>query len=181
MTSGFPWTAPPAVQRCLLTPERIVFTERLDTVEALFDRIGRVIEARNTPAADEIATRLLKRHARRSTALGYGVALPHAEVRGLRAPVGVYVRSRHGIDFRAHDGEPVFDVLALLVPRPATAAHAELLAELTARLTMPGFREALSRCPTAKAIWSLFADVAPRGTTQGLTLGPVLTPRLHGR
>jgi nitrogen PTS system EIIA component len=178
MSAGFPWTAPPAVQRCLLTPERIVFTEQLDTVEAVFERIGRAVEARATPGAGEIAARLLKRHARRSTALGHGVALPHAEVRGLRAPVAVFIRSRHGIDFRAHDGDPVFDVLALLVPRPATAAHAELLAELTARLTTPVFREQLARCNSAKAILNLFAEAAPR--VGAPTPGPLLTRPLHG-
>lgn len=181
MSSEVLWTAPPVVQRCLLTHDRIVFSERLDCAEALFERIGRVAESRGTPTAAEIATRLLKRHARRSTALGRGVALPHAEVRGLRWPIAVFVRLRHGIEMNAHDGEPVSDVLALLVPRPATAAHAELLAQLTGLLVTPAFRERLTHCATAKAICALFADAAPRGTTQGPILGPLLTPRLHAR
>lgn len=181
MDSGVPWTAPPVVQRCLLTHERIIFSERLDCAQALFERIGRVAESRGTPSAAEIAMRLLKRHLRRSTALGRGVALPHAEVRGLRWPIAVFVRLRHGIDMNAHDGDPVSEVLALLVPRPATAAHAELLAELTGLLVSASFRERLLHCATAKAICSLFAEAGPRGTTQGPILGPLLTPRLRTR
>lgn len=166
MSAVFSWTAPPVLHRGLLAPERIVFSERLNSADALFDRIGRLVEARSTPAASEIAARLHKRHARRSTALGHGVALPRAEVRGLRAPVAVFIRSRHGIELQAHDGQPVIDVLALLVPSPATATHADLLAQLASLLLAPAFRERLASCNTAEAIWSLFADAAPPRAVQ---------------
>lgn len=144
--------------RSMIAPERIVFTTTVTTPDALFDRVGRILGAPGGPGAHEIAQRLRARHEHRSTALGGGIALPHAEVRGMRAPMAVFVRSRHGLDFAAHDGEPVVDVLALVVPKPASPRHTEFLRGLSHLLTDAAFRGALAACRSSGAVWQLFAQ-----------------------
>ncbi|TVR10343.1 MAG: PTS sugar transporter subunit IIA [Salinarimonadaceae bacterium] len=54
-----------------------------------------------------------------STGLGRGVALPHAIVPGLDAPILQFARLAAPIDFAAPDGEPVDIFLMLLVPEQA--------------------------------------------------------------
>lgn len=143
--------------RSLLSHERIVFTAAVTTPDALFERVGQCLATPGGPRPAEIAQRLLERHQHRSTALGRGIALPHAAVRDMRAPMAVFVRSRVGLDFAAHDGEPVMDVLALVVPRPVSPRHTDLLRNLRELLTDAAFRRALVACSSCSAVWQLFA------------------------
>jgi PTS system nitrogen regulatory IIA component len=142
--------------RGLLSPERIVFSTSLQTADDVFERVGRLVHRPGGASAADVADRLRRRHARRSTAIGHGVALPHAEVTGLRSAVAVFLRSRHGLPFDAHDGAPVTDVLALVVPKPATSRHQDILSNLAALLSDAAFRDALAECGSVHAVWQLF-------------------------
>jgi nitrogen PTS system EIIA component len=54
--------------------------------------------------ADEVSTEIVKREELGSTGVGNGVALPHAQLRGLKWPFGLFARLRHAID-HAVEGE----------------------------------------------------------------------------
>jgi PTS system nitrogen regulatory IIA component len=130
----------------LFHPQRIALGLALPDKQSALQEIGRLGQRRCGPGAAEIVRLLARREARGSTALGRGAALPHADVPRLRAPVAVYLQAESGVDFGASDGIPVSNILALLVPRPATAAHFELLSRLTQRFRHPALREDLSFC-----------------------------------
>jgi PTS system nitrogen regulatory IIA component len=66
--------------------------------------------------ADEVVTHILKREELGSTGVGNGVALPHARLVGLKAPISLLVRLRRAIDFEAIDDRPVDIVFLLLLP-----------------------------------------------------------------
>lgn len=104
----------------------------------------------------DVASRLWRREHRQSTGLGYGVALPHADVAGLSRPVAAFLRVRHPIAFDAPDRQPVRDLLALLVPRPATAGHFELLSHYRRLMAQTTFRERLEACSDEAGLWRLF-------------------------
>lgn len=76
-----------------------------------------------------------------STALGNGVAVPHARVDG--APgfcVGAGI-SRAGIDFNAPDGKPAHVLFLLVSPPDDDGAQLEILADVADRFTDPAFHE----------------------------------------
>lgn len=151
-----------AVPEALLAPRHVVIGADVATRAAAFDLIGVLVrQQQRGPSAREVADRLMRRDARSSTALGHGVALPHAHVTRLRKPVAVYLRLRRPVPFDAPDGRPVTDLLALLVPRPATAAHLDLLSTLMRRLADRRFRSALMQCDHADAVCELFWRGAP--------------------
>lgn len=148
---------PGVVPEALLAPRHVMIGADVATRAAAFDLIGALVQQRpRGPSAREVADRLTRRDARSSTALGHGIALPHAHVARLRTPVAVYLRPRRPIPFDAPDGRPVTDLLALLVPRPATAAHLDLLSSLMRRLADRRFRSALVHCSHADAVCELF-------------------------
>jgi PTS system nitrogen regulatory IIA component len=142
----------------VLSLECISLDAPASSPEALFQCVGRLVAAAHGLKGGDVADRLLRRESRRSTGLGYGIALPHADAHGLSRPVAAFVRLRKPIAFDAPDGRPVTDVLALLVPRPATAGHHDLLARYTRLLTRPEFRRSLERCADATSIWRLFDE-----------------------
>lgn len=150
-----PW--PVGEPLALFAPARIALSLDLPDKPSALLAIGRLAQQRGGPGAAEIAACLARREARDSTALGRGAALPHAHVPRLRAPLAVYLRSAQGIRFGAADGHPVHDLLALLVPRPATAAHFDLLGRLRRRLLHPELRRALARTTCPHEVCELFS------------------------
>ncbi|MBK7951406.1 MAG: cation:proton antiporter [Deltaproteobacteria bacterium] len=65
-----------------------------------------------------------------STALGGGVAAPHARLLGLARPVVAVGISPTGVDFDSPDGAPVRVVFLILTPRSEDGAQLELLSDI---------------------------------------------------
>jgi PTS system nitrogen regulatory IIA component len=88
-------------------------------------------------ATADLLAQLEAREAQQTTGVGGGLALPHAELRGLEKTVVVVARPSVAVDFGAPDGESV-DLLFLLLSPPGVAGeHLRLLARL-ARIFEPG-------------------------------------------
>lgn len=140
----------------LLAPECIAMNVAAPTREAVFDEIARLVRRRYRLPESEVVTRLWRRERRGSTALGWGMALPHAHVLGLGRPAAVFVRPATPVVFDAPDGQAVRNVFALLVPKPATAIHFELLRYFQRLCAQPSFRQRLDECGDASHVWRLF-------------------------
>jgi PTS system nitrogen regulatory IIA component len=144
----------------LLRPEHIVFGVRVADTAGLFDAICALAPLHSVAARHTLARRLARRHARNSTALGGGMALPRAEVTHLAAPMVLYLRLATALPFGAPDGHPVRDVVSLLVRKPAVSADHALLCELTYWLQLPQVRAALAAARTPAEVWQVAAQGA---------------------
>ncbi|GAP38720.1 PTS sugar transporter subunit IIA [Piscinibacter sakaiensis] len=111
--------------------------------DALFAFAAERMAGGRVRVAEDYARRLAARHTRRSTALGHGLALPHAASGYANGVQALYLRTRAPLDFDAPDGEPVSDFLFLVVPRPASSAHSELLEALQEAFGLPRLRREL--------------------------------------
>lgn len=139
-----------------MSSERVLLNAPMTGMQQAFEAIGQLACGTRRPQAAEIARRLWGRERHGSTALGYGVAIPHAQITGLRRPAAVFLRSLNPLPFQAPDGRPVFDVLAILVPKPAAPRHFALLASARNLMSDPDFRQALAACGDARCVWQLF-------------------------
>lgn len=95
-----------------------------------------------------IGDRLSEREQLASTAIGHGVAVPHARIDGIDESRCAFLRLAQPIDFNAADGEPVDLVLALAVPVHHVQQHLELLAELAETFADPTYRADLRAAPS---------------------------------
>jgi mannitol/fructose-specific phosphotransferase system IIA component (Ntr-type) len=88
---------------------------------------------RPTPglSADSITAAVMERECIMPTGLSHGVALPHARLAGVSAPVVVVGLSSAGIDFDAADGQPAQIIFLLLTPLHDDGAQLEILADIT--------------------------------------------------
>jgi PTS system nitrogen regulatory IIA component len=107
-------------------------------------------------SANEVCTQIIKREELGSTGVGNGVALPHARLRGLSTPFGLFARLRHGIDFEAIDSQPVNIVFLLLLPDGTGASQLNALASVARALRDP---ETLQRIRSAADRDSLFQAI----------------------
>ena len=93
--------------------------------DALRILVDSLVEAGEITEADERRHRraLLRREELGSTAIGHGVAIPHAKHPAIDRMLGVVARSREGIDFGSIDGKPVHRLVLLLSPRDRPGDH----------------------------------------------------------
>jgi PTS system nitrogen regulatory IIA component len=150
----------------LLPTVHVVLGLDATSKKRLFEQIGLLFEnSRQIPRA-RVFDSLFDREKLGSTALGYGVAIPHGRIRTLKEPVCAFVRTATPIPFEAPDGQPVSLVFAMLVPEHATEAHLELLSELAQMFSDAGLREALGAAPDAAAAHRLITEWSPYAPAQ---------------
>jgi nitrogen PTS system EIIA component len=129
--------------------------------EQLLEFAAGLIARRHGLSAPDIARDLATREGLGCTALGHGVALPHARIVGLPRAVAAFVRTRQPIGFAATDGKPVSSFLALLVPAQAADQHLKLIAEAAGLFNAPSFRASLRNAVDPIEVARLFAQWPP--------------------
>ena len=100
---------------------------------------------------------LMAREALGSTAIGQGVAIPHAKSECVEKLVAAFGLSRKGIDFDSLDGEPVHIFFLLLAPQDSAGPHLKALARISRLLKDKYFRDSLRACTDAKEIVKIIA------------------------
>jgi PTS system nitrogen regulatory IIA component len=141
-----------------LRPQDIRLDVEITDKRALFDLVAQHVEHEVGLAAHFIAHCLARREQAGSTAIGHGVAIPHARIEGLHETHALYLRLKQPLVFNAPDHQPVADVLVLLVPHPAAQDHLELLADATRIFANPDLRQRLHASRDAEEIASLLTD-----------------------
>jgi len=101
---------------------------------------------------------LWRREAAASTGVGDGLAIPHARIAGIVAPLTVYVRTRTPLDFGAPDAKLVSEFLVILVPADgADVDHLRLLARVAEVFSRPDFRACIAAAANPEAVGLAFA------------------------
>jgi PTS system nitrogen regulatory IIA component len=139
-----------------LSPADVALDVRESDKTRLLQQLSSQAAAKVGLSANEVCTQITKREELGSTGVGNGVALPHARLRGLSTPFGLFARLRHGIDFEAIDNQPVDIIFLLLLPDGAGASQLNALASVSRALRDP---ETLQRIRSAADRDSLFQAI----------------------
>jgi len=94
-----------------------------------------------SPVAGEACATIMdafvKRERLGTTAIGNGVAIPHARVDFVERAIGGLLVTRPGIEYDAPDEQPISIFFGLLVPSKETDEHLSLLREIASMATDP--------------------------------------------
>jgi PTS system nitrogen regulatory IIA component len=101
---------------------------------------------------------LLERERISTTAIGEGVAIPHGKLPGVERVVGVFARSREGVDFASLDGALTHLFFVLIAPENAAADHLKALARISRLLKDPAFRSRLIEGKTRDEIFEIIVQ-----------------------
>ena len=145
----------------LLKPGNVVAGLQVASKKRLFEQAAMAFKTNDGCNPTEVSDSLLEREKLGSTALGYGIAIPHGRIKGLREARGAFVRLRQPVAFDAPDGKPVSQVFVLLVPEQATDLHLQLLSELAQMFSEKAFREKLSAAASPADLALLFRAWEP--------------------
>lgn len=120
--------------------------------EALFEQFARTFaEAIPDLEAADIVASLREREREQNTAVGHGVALPHATVPVTSTLLGVFT-TEEAIDYKAPDGEPVDVFFVTLGPPAERQTHLVVLAAIAKLVLKTGVTGALRRAETDQAL-----------------------------
>jgi PTS system fructose-specific IIC component/PTS system nitrogen regulatory IIA component len=123
----------------VFTPNLIkVGLEAEDKEEAFEELVDVFCSVKNAASRDEILISLHEREKLMSTGIQTGIALPHGKMDALDELYGVVGISKKGIDYDALDGQPVYLIFMILVPKD-TDKHLRVLKRLAELLSKPEF------------------------------------------
>jgi len=143
-------------------PARLIIAGRignrlqLNSKKRLLEVLGSLLASDVPELSPEIVfDRLCARERLGSTALGQGVALPHARMQEITTAMGAFVQLREGIAFDAIDNRPVDLAFALLVPESANETHLQLISQLATMFSNPQLIQDLRTATSAEQILAL--------------------------
>ena len=86
---------------------------------------------------------ILAREALGSTAIGEGIAIPHAKVEAVKEPGLAAMVVPEGVDYEAFDGSLANLIFMIAAPAAGDDVHLQALSRLSTLLMNPGFKESL--------------------------------------
>lgn len=95
---------------------------------------------------------LMSRESLGSTAIGQGVAIPHAKSNCVDKLVAAFGLSKNGIDFNSLDGELAYIFFLLVAPQESAGPHLKALARISRILKDKYFRDSLRSCTDDKSV-----------------------------
>ena len=93
-----------------------------------------------------------------STAIGDGIAIPHGKLRGITQILGVFGRSREGVDFESLDGGPTHLFFLLVAPEDSASLHLKALARVSRLFKDAGFRQRLLDAADGDEVYRLLKE-----------------------
>ncbi len=101
---------------------------------------------------------VMEREAEYSTAVGFGVAIPHSKTNAVSEAFLAFGRVQ-GIDWKALDDEPVYNVFLIGVPEEASGnTHLQILAKLSRKLMKKDFRASLNEATSSEQLLELLKE-----------------------
>jgi PTS system nitrogen regulatory IIA component len=128
----------------ILPLENVLLDLDVSSKKRAFEQVGLLFENNCSIARAVVSENLFSRERLGSTGLGYGVAVPHGRIKGLKQPIAAFVRLTQPIPFESPDGNPVNLLFFLLMPDNVTQQHLEILSEIAEMFSDQAFRESLS-------------------------------------
>ncbi len=101
---------------------------------------------------------ILERERLGSTAIGKGLAIPHAKIKGIKKPILILGRSFEGVDFDSLDGEKTYLFFLLISAQDEVGLHLKILAKI-AHLARDKFHvERLKKIKDKKEFSEIISD-----------------------
>lgn len=125
----------------LITPDTTLLELSFSSKKKLFEHAAELFAQAHGLKSSDIFSSLFERERLGSTALGYGIAIPHGRIKGLKDACGALYRLKAPLEFDAPDNLPVTLCFILLVPKDANEQHLQILGELAQMFGDEAMRE----------------------------------------
>ncbi|MEE1239560.1 MAG: fructose-specific PTS transporter subunit EIIC [Acutalibacteraceae bacterium] len=125
--------------------------EAIDRLVALHEKAG------NLKDSAKFKEDILKREEHSTTAIGEGIAVPHAKSAAVKAPALSCITVPSGVDYAAPDGKPS-DLLFMIAATEDGDVHLEILSRLMVMLMDADFANALRNAKNSEEFLKIIDD-----------------------
>jgi len=140
----------------LLKLEAIALSENIKTKEEAINKLVELhTQAGNITDKDVYKKDILARESQGTTAIGEGIAIPHAKSKAVVNPALAAMTVPGGVDFKAMDEAPSKLFFMIAAPESGGDMHIEVLSRLTVLLMDDEFRSSLLAAKTKKEFLSI--------------------------
>lgn len=137
----------------------------IDLMVGLMEKSGRLHDKAGYKAG------ILAREELGSTAVGEGIAIPHAKVAAVKEAGLAVITVPEGVDYGAFDGSPVNLIFMIAAPDGEADTHLEALAKLSTLLMKPGFKDALMSAASKEAFLKVIDEAETERPRQASSTG----------
>ena len=132
-------------------------TKKEDVIKELVEALITVgdIEKR---CQNKLIDALMTRESLGSTAIGQGIAIPHAKSDSVNKLVAAFGLSKKGVDFDSLDGDLAYIFFLLVAPQDSAGPHLKALARISRLLKDKYFRDRLRACSDEKSIIKIISE-----------------------
>lgn len=102
-----------------------------DKTKLIAELVDLVRESRKIKNKKAIFEAIVEREKLGSTAIGNGVAIPHAKIKGIEKLILILGRSTEGVNFNSLDGEKTYLFFMLISPKEEVGSHLKILARIS--------------------------------------------------
>jgi len=143
-----------------LNPSRIVFDlQAKNKIDALDELLEVLAQQKLISNKKLVLTRLIDRERLESTAIGHGVALPHARLDSGHDIQVVIGRSQEGIDFEAIDNQKVHLIILVVWNPSIPGLFNHLFAGLAKFLRKEKFRQSLFEAQNKEELYQILSEI----------------------
>jgi len=141
----------------LLAPERVNYNRTLNSKKRAFEMLAQLLATSQSQVTHtEVFDALMNREKLGCTALGSGIAIPHARL-AIDAPRAAILSLHNGIALDAPDKQAVTFLIGILLPEQISLQHMSMLQELTTIPYNAHFVENLRHYQDPKRIINYFS------------------------
>ncbi|MDD5432359.1 MAG: PTS sugar transporter subunit IIA [Candidatus Omnitrophica bacterium] len=132
-------------------------TKKEDIIKELVDALinSGDIDKKNR---NKLIEALMNRESLGSTAIGQGIAIPHAKCDCVDKLIAAFGLSKKGVDFDSLDGEQAYIFFLLVAPQDSAGPHLKALARISRLLKDKYFRESLRNCADDKSVVKIITE-----------------------
>jgi mannitol/fructose-specific phosphotransferase system IIA component (Ntr-type) len=137
----------------LFSQDSILLNTEYSSKDDLITQISPLIAERCRQDPDAVLAEILLREEQMSTAVGKGIAFPHARLKGLSYPVVFAVRNSIGLEWDSPDDKPVQWVFFIITPEANPAVQLRILQLLSKALVSKDVKDKIDIADNPAAIW----------------------------
>ena len=124
----------------------------------VLDELSKLAEKKLKISSRVLLENLTKREKLGSTAVGNGIAIPHANIDNINQPYVFVSTLNNGLDFNSTDGLPVDIVFLLLAPNKNGSEHLQALALISRLLRNKELTAKLRGCKNKESAFAVISQ-----------------------
>ena|SRR5690625_1023245 len=157
----------------IIAAERVTRIEDAQSKKRALEQLAELL-AEGSPylTAGEVFSGLVAREKLGCTAIGGGVAIPHARMKSIDEAIGAFAHFPGTVAYDANDERPVDLMFGLLVPEQSTQTHLDLLRALAELFSQPQYLADLRNASDDKVLLDALLKhgaATPTATASGRT------------